>query len=120
MNRLNCYDVMELVSELGEPLSLITTIDHWQNRLLLELKVGPTAAIPVENPCCSCKLTRVRSRCVKVGLKSNRRTTFVSFGNALMACCVLLLSHKCLPYELQVSHGLQLQSPWRIPAAAVS
>ena len=29
----------------------------------LQVSRGLTAAIPMENPCCSCKLTRVRSRC---------------------------------------------------------
>ena len=72
--RLNCYDVFAIIKELDEPLGRIVEMDAWQQRLLMELRVG---------------------------LKANRRTSFVTFSRALMAVCTLYLSNSCLPYELQ-------------------
>ena len=59
--RLCCYDVIELVQTLDEPLGRVDEIDNWEHRLLLEMQVG---------------------------LKANRRKQFVTFENALMATCV--------------------------------
>ena len=72
--RLNCYDVIELVEGMDEPLGRVVELDVWKHRLLLELGVPLTI---------------------------NRRQTYVSFSNALMAVCVLYLSNSCLPYALQ-------------------
>jgi hypothetical protein len=79
--RLCCYDVIELIQTLDEPLGRVDEIDNWEHRLLLEMHVG---------------------------LKVNRRKQFVTFENALMATCVLYLSTSCLPYELQHSRMLDV------------
>ena len=73
-DKLNCYDVIELIRNLDEPLGRVDEIAHWEHRLLLELQVG---------------------------LQVNRRKTYVTFENALMSTCVLYLSNSCLPYHLQ-------------------
>ena len=60
------------------------------------------------DPYCSCKLTDPPG-----GRPANLLDNYA-------AVLVLALIHAGLLEALQVSHGLQLQSPWRIPAAAVS
>lgn len=79
--RLCCYDVIALIKTLEEPLGRVDEIENWEHRLLLEMQVG---------------------------LKRNRRQTFVTFESALMATCVLYLSNACLPYELQHSRMLDI------------
>ena len=59
-----------------------------------EVSRRPTAAIPMENPYCSCKLTL---------------TAAIHMENPYCSC----------KHMAEVNHSLQLRSLWRIPTAAV-
>ena len=52
-----------------------TIFDYGNGSYMLVSSHGPTAALPMDNPCCSCKLTRVR----RLRTTISSRPTFTTF-----------------------------------------
>ena len=76
----------------------------------------PTAAIPLKNPYCSCKLSVIRPG--ELHLRGGRGAEVPGqVGHGLTAA--IPMENPCCGCKL-TRHGLQLQPLWIIPAAAVS
>ena len=76
-----------------------------------EVSRRPTAAIPMENPYCSCKLTLTAA--------IHMENPYCSCKLTLTAVIPMENPYCSCKHMAEVNHSLQLRSLWRIPTAAV-